>query len=114
MYTYYRVQNPELILFPPLSQPQDGASWKHLLPSEWRQPSHNLANTPYWHGLYYVVAVEHLKPVPFDVFGRQLPPAGPVRVQNHERRIIHHNKERKANPYLIGYVGLRLEHHEWL
>lgn len=68
--------------------------------------------------IHDVISIDHLEPVSFDVFGRYLPYAGPVRVQDHSRRIIGHKtvktKTGSNDRWLVEYEGLGSEYHEWL
>lgn len=40
--------------------------------------------------IHNVISIDHLEPFKFDPYGRQLPLIGPVRTQDHERKIIDH------------------------
>ncbi|POS75391.1 hypothetical protein DHEL01_v206213 [Diaporthe helianthi] len=67
-----------------------------------------------WKLRHDVVSVDHLEPCPMDPFGRALPGIGPIRVEDHERRLL--SKRTAPNgttKYLVEYVGLGPEFREW-
>jgi len=65
--------------------------------------------------IHNVISVDHLEPNTFDVFGRQLPPAGPIRASDHEvDRIIATRTTRGGIQYLIHYKDLGNEFDEWI
>ncbi|CAJ2508148.1 Uu.00g093340.m01.CDS01 [Anthostomella pinea] len=68
--------------------------------------------------IHDVISVDHLEPVAFDVFGRYLPYAGPIRVKDHQRAIvdcrISQTRTGEFRRWLVSYEGLGPEYDEWL